>query len=71
MEHRSVFEAAGYDFRRFRRETVFEFGEFHNLRMQIAIAFRPQRERRVLSIGPLARFAAGRDFVDKISLAGY
>jgi hypothetical protein len=46
MEHRTVFQAAGYDFRRFREETLSEFGEWQSLRMQMASAFGPRRERR-------------------------
>lgn len=44
MEHRGVFEAAGYDFRRFREETLLEFGEWQSLRRQMARAFGPRRE---------------------------
>jgi hypothetical protein len=58
MEHRSVFKAAGYNFRRFREETLFEFGEWHSLRTQVAFAFGSRRERgsslaavRALGIG--------------------
>jgi hypothetical protein len=46
MEHRSVCEAAGYDFHRFREETLLEFGEWQSSRMQVARAFGPRRERR-------------------------
>lgn len=46
MEHRSVFGAAGYDFRRFREETLFEFGEWQRMRMRTASAFGRPRERR-------------------------
>lgn len=45
MEHRSVFEAAGYGFARFWEETLAEFGEWQSLRMQMASAFGPSRER--------------------------
>jgi len=46
MEHRSVFEAAGYDFRRLRQEALSELAEWQSLRMQMASAFSPRRERR-------------------------
>ncbi len=34
IEHRRVFEAAGYDFRRFKEETLLEFSNWQNLRPQ-------------------------------------
>lgn len=46
VEHRRVFEAAGSDFRRFRDETLREFGEWQSLRLQIARAYAPSRTHR-------------------------
>lgn len=47
VEHRSVFEAAGYNFRRFREETLSEFCEWQSLRLQTARSYAPNRERRL------------------------
>ncbi|MGH9687206.1 MAG: hypothetical protein ACRD5K_08960 [Candidatus Acidiferrales bacterium] len=35
IEHRRVFEAAGYDFQRFKEETLLEFSNWQNLRRQL------------------------------------
>lgn len=44
MEHRNVFHAAGYDFHRFRKETLFEFTEWESSRRAIANANRSRKE---------------------------
>jgi len=43
IEHRGVFVAAGYDFRRLRDDALFEFTEWQNARQKIAAAYRTQR----------------------------
>lgn len=45
MEHRDVFEAAGCDFSCFREETLREFQEWQNSRLQVANACLPRREQ--------------------------
>jgi len=40
MEHRAVFKAAGYDFRRLRDEALSEFKEWQNARRHMADAYR-------------------------------
>ncbi|MGA9882622.1 MAG: ferritin-like domain-containing protein [Candidatus Acidiferrales bacterium] len=42
IEHRAVFEAAGYDFRRFRGETLFEFSEWQSVRHRLALGYNTQ-----------------------------
>jgi hypothetical protein len=44
LEHRGVFEAACYDFRRFRDETLFEFTEWENSRQELARTYRVRNE---------------------------
>jgi len=45
FEHRAVFEAAGYDFRRFVHETFFEFAEWDASRRTLALQFAAAQER--------------------------
>jgi rubrerythrin len=53
IEHRAVFEAAGYSFRRFKTEALLEFSDWNSARSAIMKQTVAHQETRIKTLGPV------------------